>query len=387
MLADQCNKGLPLLAEPKILLSRVKEVPVLQSIKVHGAIRVPKQHQHQIHVKKANEDGMVHPPLIDDAEKNNDMVHLDDSTAHEVHGNIQRGNEKESETSTEFHPKGSTTGTRATAITAPCISFISAQHNRALSLLGSEELKRREEKRQKMEVERKEAVEALQSQKERYLAILQGKYPSDSSAAATNGSIDAYNDTSADTAAADDDTTTTSNNNDTTDIPVDEDPICQPIALSQLLIQCSQQHHAPNTISNANIISQQSVSPTSNAHTTATATVTPHAAASSPSKTQQMGGEPAARRQEIIRIFCVEKLNERSNIYYRNFAATSYSWLWHTYMSSPPPSLHWYEVIREGRPCHLYFDLEYGKGPTWNEAVNGDELVDRLVHYVNEQLQ
>jgi len=77
------------------------------------------------------------------------------------------------------------------------------------------------------------------------------------------------------------------------------------------------------------------------------------------------------RREEAIRVFCVEKCNERTGAYFRTFTAASISWVWKTYGESPPLQLHWYEIIREGRPCHLYFDLEYPRGPTLNAQVDG----------------
>jgi hypothetical protein len=39
-----------------------------------------------------------------------------------------------------------------------------------------------------------------------------------------------------------------------------------------------------------------------------------------------------------------------------------------------------YEVIRAGRPCHMYFDLEFNRGA--NPDVDGQLLVDRLVALV-----
>jgi hypothetical protein len=99
--------------------------------------------------------------------------------------------------------------------------------------------------------------------------------------------------------------------------------------------------------------------------------------------------QPLRRRnQEAIRVFCVEKLNERTGLFYRNFTATSYASVWRTYMSTRPGTLHWYEVIREGRPCHLYFDLEFGRSSAqnWNQKVDGDALVDKLLHHVGSLL-
>lgn len=49
--------------------------------------------------------------------------------------------------------------------------------------------------------------------------------------------------------------------------------------------------------------------------------------------------------------------------------------------------MHWYEVIREGFPCHMYFDLEYPKGPGLNEGLDDDALVDTLLRFVQQRLK
>lgn len=49
--------------------------------------------------------------------------------------------------------------------------------------------------------------------------------------------------------------------------------------------------------------------------------------------------------------------------------------------------MHWYEVIREGFPCHMYFDLEYPKAPGLNEGLDDDALVDTLLGFVRKRLQ
>jgi len=95
------------------------------------------------------------------------------------------------------------------------------------------------------------------------------------------------------------------------------------------------------------------------------------------------------RTQEAIRVFCVENKNDRTGLFYRNFTATSYANVWRAYTNSSPSELHWYEVVREGRPCHLYFDLEYARSSVqnWNLNVDGNALVDTLLHHVGVILQ
>ncbi|KAK6155642.1 hypothetical protein DH2020_009890 [Rehmannia glutinosa] len=45
---------------------------------------------------------------------------------------------------------------------------------------------------------------------------------------------------------------------------------------------------------------------------------------------------------------------------------------------------HHYEVIQEGLPCHLYFDLEFNKRE--NASKNGDEMVDLLISVIFDAL-
>ncbi|CBN75167.1 similar to coiled-coil domain containing 111 [Ectocarpus siliculosus] len=56
--------------------------------------------------------------------------------------------------------------------------------------------------------------------------------------------------------------------------------------------------------------------------------------------------------------------------------------------SSPPPRpsplRHMYEIIREGRPCRMYFDLEFARGP--NPGLDGEELVCAWINVVAGKL-
>jgi hypothetical protein len=48
---------------------------------------------------------------------------------------------------------------------------------------------------------------------------------------------------------------------------------------------------------------------------------------------------------------------------------------WRRYNGMPADERHHYEIIREGRPCHLYFDLEYALGGGLNAQVDGSAAV------------
>ena len=89
------------------------------------------------------------------------------------------------------------------------------------------------------------------------------------------------------------------------------------------------------------------------------------------------------RYPQAIKVFCVEHKNDRSNTFYRKFTACALSSVWETYLSKDPYHLHWYEIIRENLPCHLYFDLEYPTEKGLNTGVDGNQLVDILIENVN----
>ncbi|XP_045816541.1 DNA-directed primase/polymerase protein-like [Trifolium pratense] len=68
----------------------------------------------------------------------------------------------------------------------------------------------------------------------------------------------------------------------------------------------------------------------------------------------------------------------------RRFLASTYTEFWRRYKNMDSKSRHHYEVIQEGLPCHLYFDLEFNKRV--NVGKNGDEMVDLLISIVLEAL-
>ena len=51
----------------------------------------------------------------------------------------------------------------------------------------------------------------------------------------------------------------------------------------------------------------------------------------------------------------------------------------------PPGRRHFYEVIRENRPCHLYLDLEYKRA--FNEGRDGDAMTGRVVRLMLEEME
>ncbi|XP_015878419.2 uncharacterized protein LOC107414758 isoform X1 [Ziziphus jujuba] len=68
----------------------------------------------------------------------------------------------------------------------------------------------------------------------------------------------------------------------------------------------------------------------------------------------------------------------------RRFLVSSYKEFWKRYKNMDSKFRHHYEVIQEGLPCHLYFDLEFSKRE--NAARDGDEMVDLLISVIFDAL-
>ncbi|XP_044467882.1 DNA-directed primase/polymerase protein [Mangifera indica] len=68
----------------------------------------------------------------------------------------------------------------------------------------------------------------------------------------------------------------------------------------------------------------------------------------------------------------------------RRFLVSTYEEFWQRYKIMDPKFRHHYEVIQEGFPCHLYFDLEFNKRD--NPEKDGDEMVDLLISITLEAL-
>ncbi|XP_065869199.1 uncharacterized protein [Euphorbia lathyris] len=66
----------------------------------------------------------------------------------------------------------------------------------------------------------------------------------------------------------------------------------------------------------------------------------------------------------------------------RRFLVSTYEEFWRRYKNMDPKFRHHYEVIQEGSPCHLYFDLEFDRRE--NQEKNGDQMVDLLISVIFE---
>ncbi|KAK1272890.1 hypothetical protein QJS04_geneDACA013180 [Acorus gramineus] len=68
----------------------------------------------------------------------------------------------------------------------------------------------------------------------------------------------------------------------------------------------------------------------------------------------------------------------------RRFLVSTYEEFWRRYTNMEPKFRHHYEVIQEGFPCHMYFDLEFNKRA--NAEKNGSEMVDVLISVIFDAL-
>eukprot|EP00268_Persea_americana_P009195 TRINITY_DN13650_c2_g1_i2.p1 TRINITY_DN13650_c2_g1~~TRINITY_DN13650_c2_g1_i2.p1 ORF type:complete len:630 (-),score=102.26 TRINITY_DN13650_c2_g1_i2:433-2322(-) len=68
----------------------------------------------------------------------------------------------------------------------------------------------------------------------------------------------------------------------------------------------------------------------------------------------------------------------------RRFLVSTYEEFWRRYKIMDPKFRHHYEVIQEGFPCHLYFDLEFNKKV--NPGKDGAEMVEILISVIFESL-
>ncbi|XP_028799436.1 DNA-directed primase/polymerase protein isoform X3 [Neltuma alba] len=87
-----------------------------------------------------------------------------------------------------------------------------------------------------------------------------------------------------------------------------------------------------------------------------------------------------AKGQDHVRIFSYQDHFSGQ----RRFLASTYTEFWRRYKNMDSKLRHHYEVIQEGLPCHLYFDLEFNKRV--NPGKDGDEMVDLLITVILEAL-
>ncbi|KAJ6684082.1 hypothetical protein OIU85_007740 [Salix viminalis] len=87
-----------------------------------------------------------------------------------------------------------------------------------------------------------------------------------------------------------------------------------------------------------------------------------------------------AKEHADVRIFSYQDHHNGQ----RRFLVSTYTEFWRRYKNMDAKFRHHYEVIQEGLPCHLYFDLEFSR--RHNAERNGDEMVDLLISVILEAL-
>ncbi|KAH7690007.1 hypothetical protein IHE45_02G018800 [Dioscorea alata] len=82
-----------------------------------------------------------------------------------------------------------------------------------------------------------------------------------------------------------------------------------------------------------------------------------------------------SRAHAQVKIFCYQDHLSSQ----RRYLVSTYDEFWRRYSVMDPKLRHHYEVIQEGLPCHIYFDLEFNKKV--NPGRNVDEMVDILISF------
>ncbi|PUZ71969.1 hypothetical protein GQ55_2G356100 [Panicum hallii var. hallii] len=96
------------------------------------------------------------------------------------------------------------------------------------------------------------------------------------------------------------------------------------------------------------------------------------------------------RQEEAIRF---SKAHAHANVFSyqdhmtgtRRFLVSTYDEFWRRYNDMDSKIRHHYEVIQEGSPCHIYFDLEFET--RLNKNRDADEMVDILVAFIFSALR
>lgn len=82
----------------------------------------------------------------------------------------------------------------------------------------------------------------------------------------------------------------------------------------------------------------------------------------------------------FVRAWCKEEVRVGRAAAVRKYVAASYCSMWQKIQTSLANSRHFYEIVRESTPCHIYFDLEFSTAE--NPGVDGNVKVDCLLNIV-----
>jgi hypothetical protein len=109
-------------------------------------------------------------------------------------------------------------------------------------------------------------------------------------------------------------------------------------------------------------------------------------------------GDHADLDSSALRLFAYEMESHGGHAGARRFIVTSYDDFWVRYFTFHASRRHHYELIREGQPCHLYFDIEFKyaanpqfrqsthEGSMKSDGVNVEEVMHALCEEIVEQL-
>ena len=86
-----------------------------------------------------------------------------------------------------------------------------------------------------------------------------------------------------------------------------------------------------------------------------------------------------------IRVFSEEKRSADGTRSIWTFFTTDYMSLWKRMASRQLRDVHYYEILEEDLPCHLYFDLEYQR--EFNRHLDGNAMVERLLSDLDKVMQ
>lgn len=69
----------------------------------------------------------------------------------------------------------------------------------------------------------------------------------------------------------------------------------------------------------------------------------------------------------------------------RQFLVSTFEEFWRRYRQMKGEHRHYYEILREGTPCHLFFDIEFSRCA--NPTLDGASAITGLLELVQEKLQ
>lgn len=85
-----------------------------------------------------------------------------------------------------------------------------------------------------------------------------------------------------------------------------------------------------------------------------------------------------------LRIFC-DEVKGASGGFFRRFVVATYCGIWRMLRHKRCGFRHMYEVLRQGWPCNLYFDVEYNKPA--NPDLKTNLLMGILLDLVDQELR